>query len=152
MFLQLSMVTFIWQLYWSSIHQLQELWELWISIAEVVRIMSETVICHTMTSVPCFTWEHVFLNFLTWLITYFHTLAALQWWKATVPATRTKALCQWLSIRLLCSLCCDHSSLMERSSQSRHVHGKLPFRRSLGKKLLSNVKFPPLSLQSTCLF
>jgi hypothetical protein len=49
------------------------------SIAKAVRIMIETVICHTMTSVPCFTWEHVFLNFLTWLTTYFHTLAALQW-------------------------------------------------------------------------
>jgi hypothetical protein len=49
-----------------------------------------------------FSKNHVFPEFLTWFKYIFltHARAALQW-KATVPATRNKVLCRWLSIRLL---------------------------------------------------
>jgi hypothetical protein len=70
------------QLYQSSISQLQELHKS----------------CHI------FPWEHVFPEFLTWNTTYFqHSCSSRMESEVTVPTTRNKALCQWLSISLLWS-------------------------------------------------
>jgi hypothetical protein len=77
-----------------------------------------------------FPWEHVFPEFLTWNTTYFqHNCSSRMESEVTVPTTRNKALCQWLSISLLwsqqqhtvCVCNCDHNSTMERDSLQQHL-------------------------------
>ncbi len=60
-FLQLVVFTVVSHLFRWNIDQLQELWEL---------VTSQIVTHYTMTFI-LFSWEHVFLEFLTWLIYMF---------------------------------------------------------------------------------
>jgi hypothetical protein len=85
-------------------------------IAGAARAASPTMIHLRMESVH-FSWKHVFPEFLTWLITDFQCSCSFPM-ERNFPDDKNKALCQWLSIRMLWSqhnVCnCDHSSLMER--------------------------------------
>jgi hypothetical protein len=59
MFFQLAVLTVISQLYQSSIDQLQELWKLWIKLWLAIQ-----------WHLSFFSWDHVYPEFLTWLVTY----------------------------------------------------------------------------------
>jgi hypothetical protein len=70
---------------------------------------SQTVTCHTLTSVPFFFMRTCVLRVPNMTdYTFLTALAPLQL-KVTVLAARNKALCQQLSI----TWCCDHHTLCE---------------------------------------
>lgn len=86
-FLQLVVFTVVSHLFRWNIDQLQELWEL---------VTSQIVTHYTMTFI-LFSWEHVFLEFLTWLITCFGHNAPME---SNCPCNKKKSkiLCQCLPL------------------------------------------------------
>ncbi len=91
-FLQLVVFTVVVSHLFSwNIDQLQELWEL---------VTSQIVTHYTMTFI-LFSWEHVFLEFLTWLITCFGHNAPME---SNCPCNKKKSkiLCQCLPLESNC--------------------------------------------------